>query len=74
MRSDGTVVGTLAEQTRQALLNMEAALADPGATMHNVVRWTIAIMDGHPPAISVHIVSGLASPRYLVEINAVAVV
>ena len=70
---------------------MGAALA-AGATMRDVVRWTIAIMDGHPPAegfaafgeawgnagdppaISVHIVSGLASPRYLVEIDAVAVV
>jgi hypothetical protein len=29
---------------------------------------------GDPPAISVHIVSGLASPQYLVEIDAVAVI
>ena len=29
---------------------------------------------GDPPAISAHIVSGLASPQYLVEIDAVAVI
>jgi enamine deaminase RidA (YjgF/YER057c/UK114 family) len=92
VRPDGAVVGsTLAEQTRQALLNVQAALAAAGATLHDVVRWTIAIVDGHPPAegfaafgeawgnagdppaISVHIVSGLASPQFLVEIDAVAV-
>jgi len=93
VRPDGTVVGgTLAEQTRQALLNVQAALAAAGATLHDVVRWTIAIVEGHPPAegfaafgeawgnagdppaISVHIVSGLASPQYLVEVDAVAVI
>jgi enamine deaminase RidA (YjgF/YER057c/UK114 family) len=90
--ADGTVVGgTLAEQTRQALANMQAALAAAGATLHDVVRWTIAIVDGHPPAegfaafreawgdaadppaISVHIVSGLAHPRFLVGQAAVSV-
>jgi hypothetical protein len=69
---------------------VQAALAAAGATLHDVVRWTIAIVDGHPPAagfaafreawgdaantpaISVHIVSGLARPQFLVEIDAVA--
>jgi enamine deaminase RidA (YjgF/YER057c/UK114 family) len=93
VRADGTVVGgTLAEQARQALLNVQAALTAAGATLHDVVRWTIAIVDGHPPAegfaafreawgeaadppaISVHIVSGLADPKFLVEIDAVAVI
>ena len=93
VRADGTVVGgSLGEQTRQALLNVQAALAAAGARLQDVVRGTIAIVDGHPPAegfaafreawgdagdppaISVHIVSGLASPRFLVEIDAVAVV
>jgi enamine deaminase RidA (YjgF/YER057c/UK114 family) len=92
VRSDGTVVGdTLAEQTRQALRNLEAALAAAGATLKDVVRWNIAMVAGHnaaegfaafrevwgdasdPPAISVHVVSGLANPRFLVEIDAVAV-
>jgi enamine deaminase RidA (YjgF/YER057c/UK114 family) len=93
VRSDGTVVGdTLAEQTRQALANLAAALAAAGATLKDVVRWNIAMVEGHnpaegfaafreawgdpgdPPAISVHVVSGLANPRFLVEIDAVAVV
>src|SRR5207247_7630874 len=51
VRSDGTVVGgTLAGQTRPALVNVQAALAAAGATLHDVVRWTIAIVDGQPPA------------------------
>ena len=93
VRPDGTVVGgTLAEQAGQALLNVQTALAAAGATLHDVVRWTVAVVDGHPltdgfaafgeawgdagdpPAISVHVVSGLANPLFLVEIDAVAVV
>jgi enamine deaminase RidA (YjgF/YER057c/UK114 family) len=93
VRSDGTVVGdTLAEQTSQALRNVAAALAAAGATLKDVVRWNIAMVEGHnpaegfaafretwgdagdPPAISVHVVSGLANPRFLVEIDAVAAV
>ncbi len=93
VRPDGTVVGgTLAEQARQALRNVQTALAAAGATLHDVVRWTVAVVDGHPladgfaafgeawgnagdpPAISVHVVSGLANPLFLVEIDAVAVV
>jgi len=91
--ADGTVVGeTLAEQARQALGNVAAALAAAGATLHDVVRWTVAIVEGQPlmegfaafreawgdaadpPTISVHVVSGLANPRFLVEIDAIAVV
>jgi enamine deaminase RidA (YjgF/YER057c/UK114 family) len=93
VRADGTVVGgTLGEQARQALLNLQAALAASGATLHDVVHWTVAIVDGQPPAeglaafgeiwgdagdppaISVQIVAGLANPRFLVEIDAVAVI
>lgn len=93
LTADGTIVGdTLAEQTGQALRNVEAALAAAGATVGDVVRWTVAVVDGQPlregfaafgaardaaadpPAISVHVVSGLANPRFLVEIDAIAVV
>jgi enamine deaminase RidA (YjgF/YER057c/UK114 family) len=56
-----------------------------------VVRWTVAVVEGHPlaegfaafreawgdapdpPTIGVHVVSGLAHPRFLVEIDAIAV-
>lgn len=93
LRPDGTIAGdTLAAQTRQALVNLRAALAAAGAELKDVVRWTVAIVEGQPvmegfaafretwgdaadpPAISVQIVSGLANPRFLVEIDAIAVV
>lgn len=93
VRADGTIAGeTLAEQTQQALLNVEAALTAAGATLHDVVRWTAAVVEGQPlvegfaafreawgdaadsPTLSVHVVAGLANPKFLVEIDAVAVV
>jgi enamine deaminase RidA (YjgF/YER057c/UK114 family) len=93
LRPDGTIVGdTLAAQTRQTLVNLQAALAAAGAALNDVVRWTVAIVEGQPvmegfaafreawgdaadpPAISVQIVSGLANPRFLVEIDAIAVI
>jgi enamine deaminase RidA (YjgF/YER057c/UK114 family) len=88
----GEIVGeTLYDQARQALHNVEAGLAAAGASIGDVVRWTIAIVDGYPiaegfkafadayglmadpPTIGVHVVAGLANPRFLVEIDAVAV-
>ena len=46
---DGKIVGeTLREQTVQALANVEAALAAADATVGDVVRWNIAIVDGQP--------------------------
>ena len=44
---DGTVVGVgdAYEQTMQALRNIEAALAKAGATMNNVVRTRIYVVD-----------------------------
>jgi enamine deaminase RidA (YjgF/YER057c/UK114 family) len=93
LTADGVIVGeTLAEQARQALRNVAAALAPAGATLRDVVRWSVAIIEGQPlmeglaafreawgdaadpPAISVHIVSGLANPRFLVEIDAIAAI
>jgi enamine deaminase RidA (YjgF/YER057c/UK114 family) len=90
----GEVVGeTLAEQTRQALRNVQTALAAAGASLRDVVRWTVAVVEGQPirdglaafrevwgenagdpPAISVLIVSGLAAPQFLIEIDAIAAV
>jgi enamine deaminase RidA (YjgF/YER057c/UK114 family) len=91
--ADGQVDGDdLATQTRCALGNLEAVLAEAGATLRDVVHWTIAVVDGQPlhegfvafterwgadaaapaPAISVHVVAGLANPGFLVEISAVA--
>ena len=89
---DGSIVGgTLREQSVQTLENVEVALSAAGASIDDVVRWTITIVDGQsveegyaafaerypaisdPPTISVQIVAGLADPRYLVEIDAIAV-
>jgi enamine deaminase RidA (YjgF/YER057c/UK114 family) len=90
----GDIVGDdLATQTTQALANLDAVLAEAGATLADVVHWTIAVVDGQPmhegfrafterwgaggggepPAISVQVVAGLANPRFLVELSAVAV-
>ena len=75
-------------QTEQAYKNVLAALAAAGASQENVVKMTIYVVQGqdvrdgfaaaqkvwgmHPTAISVPIVSGLAYPGALVEIEAIA--
>ncbi|HEY3139714.1 MAG TPA: RidA family protein [Acidimicrobiales bacterium] len=88
----GDIVGDgLREQTMQTLRNVRAAIVAAGASLNDVVRWTVSIIDGQPlqegfaafaeecgdvvdpPAISVQIVAGLANPRFLVEVDAVAV-
>lgn len=93
LSADGEIVGdSLREQTSQALRNVQTALAAAGASMRDVVRLTINVVDGHdiregfaafqeldeqpdpPPTISVLVVSGLANPRFLIEIDAVAVI
>ena len=90
--ADGKVVGpTVVEQSGQAFRNLATILESEGATLANIVHWTIAVADGNsfdegvaafqevwnpadpPPAITVHVVAGLA-PGFLVEIDAVAVV
>lgn len=89
---DGNVVGTgVGEQTRQAFLNLGACLEAAGASLADVVKWTILCVEGvnleegfaaaaealprdsDPPAITVAMVSGLAVPGALVEIEAIAV-
>lgn len=43
----GAIVGPgLAEQTRQALTNLETCLLAAGATLDDVVAWTILLVDG----------------------------
>lgn len=89
---DGSVVSQqVGEQTGRALQNVELVLGESGASLGDVVFWTIQIVEGQPlraafeafqeawsgredpPAVSVAFVSGLANPRFLVEITAVAV-
>jgi enamine deaminase RidA (YjgF/YER057c/UK114 family) len=90
--ADGKVVGpTVGEQASQAFRNLATILESEGASLANIVHWTIAVVSGQsfdegvaafqqvwnsadpPPAITVHVVAGLAS-GVLVEIDAVAVV
>ncbi|WP_067473498.1 RidA family protein [Actinomadura hibisca] len=90
--ADGRVVGpTVGEQAAKIFDNLRVILESEGASLANIVHWTIAVADGHsfdegaaafqkvwnrndpPPAITVHVVAGLAS-GVLVEVDAVAVV
>lgn len=78
----------LGTQTEQALRNVLAALDAVGAAQEDVVRLSIYLVQGHdvrdafdaarrvwgtvPTAVGVLVVAGLANPRFLVEIEAVA--
>lgn len=90
MRPDGTVVeGDAAAQTVQILENMKAIIEAAGATMDDVLRTTVYLLDVNdrgpvgqvreqyfsspPPANTLLVVAGLADPRYLVEIDAIVV-
>jgi enamine deaminase RidA (YjgF/YER057c/UK114 family) len=45
--ADGKIVGpTLAEQAAQAFRNIATILESEGASLANIVHWTIAVVDG----------------------------
>lgn len=46
----GNIVGKgdIAAQTEQALHNVQVALAAGGATLENIIKWTIYIVQGQP--------------------------
>ena len=45
--ADGKVVGpTVGEQTSQALRNLATILESEGASLANIVHWSIAVVDG----------------------------
>lgn len=47
--ADGKVVGpTVGEQAGQTFRNLATILRSEGASLANIVHWTIAIVDGHP--------------------------
>ncbi|HEX4833625.1 MAG TPA: RidA family protein [Trebonia sp.] len=47
--ADGKVVGpAVGEQARQALRNLATILQSEGASLGDIVHWTIAVVDGHP--------------------------
>ncbi len=46
--ADGKVVGpTVGEQASQALRNLAIILESEGASLANIVHWSIAVVDGH---------------------------
>ena len=81
--------GDVAAQTEQVLQNMKAVLDEAGASFADIVKITTYITDprfrdglnparlkyfgDNPPASTLVVVSGLADPDYLVEIEAIAV-
>lgn len=84
---EGNVVGDdVAAQSAQALRNVIAVLEEGGATPADVIQLTVYLVapadvefaaaqevwGGHPTAVSVIKVSGLARPGCLVEISALA--
>jgi reactive intermediate/imine deaminase len=89
--STGRVVGNgdVAAQSRQAFKNIEAILAEAGASLRNVVKITTflvpmeryaefaavraEVFGDHCPASSTVGVASLVSPDYLIEIEAIAV-
>ena len=83
-------IGDITEQTRQVCENIKAALEAAGGTMGDVCRVDVYLRNmgdrerinavrreffgSTPPASSVVEVSKLASPEFLVEMNAIALV
>jgi enamine deaminase RidA (YjgF/YER057c/UK114 family) len=79
----------IAEQALLAIANLNAVLAEGGMTAGNIAKVTIYLTDpasmqgfmeaaggalpAPPPATTLLIVAGLASPELLIEIEAVAV-
>lgn len=46
--ADGKVIGsTVGEQASQALRNLATILESEGASLANIVSWSIAVVDGH---------------------------
>ena len=93
VNAKGEVVGEdIASQSVQAYKNVIAALEAAGATMADVFKMTIYMVQGQsfadgyaaimpliepktpPPTVSGIMVGGLANPKYLIEIEAVAAI
>lgn len=90
--AEGGLVGGSdpAAQTRHTMANLAIALAAAGATVHDLVMLTIAVVDtvdlalaypaaaealaGVTPTVVVSLVAGLAVPGALVEVSAIAAV
>jgi 2-iminobutanoate/2-iminopropanoate deaminase len=83
-------IGDIAEQTRQVCENIKAAVEAAGGTLDDVCRVDVYVRDMEHfeaihkvrsryfkpplPASTMVEVTGMVSPEYLIEINAIAVV
>lgn len=88
MAPDGSVPDTAGAQMDQALANIGTILAAHGMAAANLVKMTVfllstadigdwrqrrdSLLQGHQPASTLLVVSALADPRFLVEIEAEA--
>lgn len=88
--SESVGVGDVAAQTEQAMANIEMLLREAGARMEHLVKLTIYLVDpryredvyrtigrwtrGVHPISTGLVVSALARPEWLVEVDAIAVV
>ena len=81
--------GDIEAQTRQALANLEAAVKAAGGKKEDILSITTYILDrddlpglrkaregffDNPPASTLLVISGLARPEFLIEIEARAVI
>ena len=81
--------GDIEAQTRQALANLEAAVKAAGGKKEDILSITTYILDrddlpglrkaregffDNPPASTLLVISGLACPEFLIEIEARAVI
>ncbi len=89
---DGNLVGEgdFEAQADQVMSNLKDVLAEAGASLADVVKVTIYIVNqedtqkgrnilhnyfkDHPPASTLCVLRGLANPNFLVEVEATAVV
>ena len=88
MRTDGTIPATIEEQTETVWRNILAVLADAGMGIADVVKISsfltrfdnfarfaqvrAGFLGSHRPASTSVIVSALAKPEFLVEVEAIA--
>ncbi len=89
LAADGSVPTTGEGQIAQAFANLRAVLDTNGMTITNIVKTTVfltdrallsafraargAVFGDHAPASTLLFISGLADPRFMVEIEAEAV-
>jgi enamine deaminase RidA (YjgF/YER057c/UK114 family) len=82
--------GDMRVQAEQVFANLGTVLGAAGATFRNIIKMTtlctdpagipalrevrLRVLDDHTPASTLMVVAGLASPDYLLETEAVAVV